>query len=206
VFATPVVFNFNETLGIGYYSVDKNYRINYGSGYGELNMDLKLDQTIPNWYAYYLSCHLSSSDNVEIIGISLFNSSITAVGSIKFEDTFNWEPSKTSYSYSSSVKLNQFEGITWHGEAIIHFLVNDIIQNETISYNLGFVIPMSTLDFYHMDLISYVLLFVWIISFVLVPLILKSLFQPNFGVHLDEETKEKRKKYFDFLKERKTED
>ena len=157
--ATPVIFNFDQSLGIGYYSVDKDYRINYGSGYGELNMELRLDQSIPNWYSFYLSCHLSSSDNVGIIGISFFNTSVTAAGSIKFANTFNWEPSRASYSYSGSAKLNQYEGITWNGEAMVHFIVDDIVQNETISYNVSFVIPMSVLDFYHMDLLSYVLLF-----------------------------------------------
>ena len=167
-------------------------------------MELRLDQTIPNWYSYYLSCHLSSSDNIEIIGISLFNISISAAGSKVLDNTFNWEPARASYSYSASAKLGQYEGITWKGDAIVHFIVNDIVQNETISYNLSFVIPMSTLDFYHMDLLSYVLLFFWIISFVLIPLILKALFQPQFGLHLDEDVKEKRKEYFDFLKEKKT--
>lgn len=206
MFATPLIFNFDQTLGIGYYSADKDYRINYGSGYGELNMDLKLDRTIPNWYDYYLSCHLSSSDNVEIIGISFFNISIFVAGSKVLDNTFNWEPARASYSYSASAKLGQYEGITWTGEAVVHFIVNDIIQNETISYNLSFAIPMSTLDFYHMGLISYVLLFFWIISFVLIPLILKAIFQPQFGLQLDERTKEKRREYFEFLKEKKTED
>lgn len=206
VLATPLIFNFEETLGIGYYSVEKDYRINYGSGYGELNMELKLDKTIPNWYTYYLSCHLSSSDNIEIIGISLFNTSTSVAGSLKFANTFNWEPLRASYSYSGSAKLNQYEGITWTGDAMVHFIVDDIVQNETISYNLSFVIPMSTLDFYHMDLLSYVLLFFWIISFILIPLILKAIIQPQFGLHLDEEMKEKRRNYFDFLKEEKTEE
>lgn len=204
--ATPLIFNFDQTLGIGYYSVNKDYRINYGDEYGELNMELKLDQTIPNWYAYYLSCHLSSSDNIEIIGISLFNSSISAAGSKVSNKLYNWEPSRASYSYSASAKLNQFEGITWNGHAMVHFIVDDIVQNETISYNLSFVIPMSTLDFYHMDLLSYVLLFFWIISFVLFPLILKAIIQPHFRLHVDEEMKEKRREYFEFLKERKTEE
>lgn len=206
VLTTPLIFNFDQTLGVGYYSANKDYRINYGSGYGELNMDLKLDRTIPNWYDYYLSCHLSSSNNVEIIGISFFNISIFVAGSKGYNNIFNWEPSRASYSYSSSAKLNQHQAITWTGEAVVHFIVNDIIQNETISYNLSFAIPMSTLDFYHMGLISYVLLFFWIISFVLFPLILKAIFQPQFGLQLDERAKEKRRKYFEFLKEKKTED
>lgn len=204
VLATPLIFEFDQTLGIGYYSVDKDYKIDYGSEYGELNMDIKLDRTIPDWYNYYLSCYLSSSDNVEIIGISLFNTSINVVGTVVKYDILNWEPPRTSYSYSGSVKLRQYEGITWNGSAMVHFIVDDIIQNETISYNLSFVIPMSTLDFYHMGLISYVLLFAWLISFVLVPIILKGIIQPHFGLHVDEEAKEKRQEYFDFLKERKT--
>ena len=65
---------------------------------------------------------------------------------------------------------------------------------------------MSTLDFYHIDLLSYALLFFWIISFVLIPLILRAIIQPHFGLHVDEEMKEKRRKYFEFLKERKTEE
>lgn len=204
--ATPVIFHFDQTLGIGYYSVDRDYRIDYSSGYGELNMDLELDRLRTDWYSLFISCRLSSSDNVEIIGISSFNSSINVAGSVRSYDIFNWEPPRASYSYSSSVKLMHQNGVSWNGSAMVHFIVDNIVQNETISYNLSFVIPMSSLDYYHMDLISYVLLFFWIISFVLIPLILKTLIQPQFGLHFDEEAKEKRKEYFDFLKERKIEE
>lgn len=203
---TPVIFKFDEILGIGYYSVDRDYRINYSGGYGELNMDMELDRIRPEWYSYYLSCYLSSSDNVEIIGISLFNTSIYVDGSRVIYNNFNWEPPRASYSYSSSVKLMQHGGFTWNGSAMVQFIVDDIIQNETISFDLSAGISMSTLDYYHMDLLSYVLLFVWIISFVLVPLILKAIIQPHFGLQLDEEEKARRKKYFEFLKERKVEE
>ena len=116
---TPVIFKFDQTLGIGYYSVDKDYRINYGDGYGELNMDMELERIRPEWYSYYLSCHLSSSDNVEILGISLFNTSIYVDGSILISNKFNWETPRDSYSSSSSVKLMHQGVFTWNGTAKI---------------------------------------------------------------------------------------
>ena len=135
---------------------------------------------------------------------SFFNTNVSVDESSKLFDTFNWEPPRASYSYSGSLKLTQDERITWKGGAMVHFIVDDIIQNETISFNLSYVIPISASDLYNMEIIAFLLLFVWIISFVLIPLILKVIIQPNFGLYLDEEAKEKQKEYLDFLRERKT--
>ncbi|MHA1459736.1 MAG: hypothetical protein ACTSQR_08760, partial [Promethearchaeota archaeon] len=61
-------------------------------------------------------------------------------------------------------------------------------------------IPMSTQDLYNMNLIEYVILFLWFMAFPVVPVILSFIIKPQFGVPLDDETQKKQKKYYDFFK------
>ncbi|MHA1507459.1 MAG: hypothetical protein ACTSO6_02010 [Promethearchaeota archaeon] len=198
--ATPVVFNFDEVFGIGYFSIAKDYTVEYSDGYGELNMDMSLDNTLPDRYSYRLTAHLSKGSDVEIVGITFFNYTVSAKGSPIGTSVVSWSPPREQFSYGSSVLLLKDERITWSGSANVSFISNGFVQNETFDFNLGITIPMSTQDLYNMNLIEYVILFLWFMAFPVVPVILSFIIKPQFGVPLDDETQKKQKKYYDFFK------
>lgn len=198
--ATPAVFNFDEVFGIGHYSTSKGYTAEYSDGYGKLNMGMRLENTLPDRYNYYLTAHLSTGSDVEIVGITFLNYTVNAKGSPIRSSVLYWSPPREQYAYSSSVRLTKDESITWSGSAEVHFISNSIVQNETFDFILGITIPMSTQDLYNLDLVEYVILFLWIMAFPVVPIILNFIIQPQFNVPLDDESKKKQKKYYDFFK------
>ena len=198
--AAPAVFNFDEFFGIGHIRTAREYTADYSDGYGELNMDMSLDITLPDRYSYRLTAHLSTGSAVKIVGIRFLNYTVIAKGSPIATNIVYWSPPREQFSYGSSVLLKKGELITWSGSAEVHFISNSIVQNETFDFILGITIPMSTEDIYNMDLIEYVIFFTWIMAFVVVPIILNFTIKPQFNVPLDEETKKKQKKYYDFFK------
>ena len=198
--ATPAVFYFDEVFGIGHISTTRGYSVDYSDGYGKLNMDMRLQNTLPDRYSYYLTAHLSAGSDVEIVGITFLNYTVSAEGSPIRSNVHNWSLPREQFTYDSSVLLNKDERITWSGSAEVHFISNNIVQNETLDFSLGITIPMSSQDYHNMNLVEYVILFLWIIAFPVIPIILNSIIQPQFGVSLDEESRKKQKKYYDFFK------
>jgi len=197
---TPVVFNFEEYFNIGYFRTDKDYRIDYSDGYGEFNMDMQLEFTSGDRFAYYLSCFFSSGEDVEIVGMTHLNYTVTAEGSTVSYRLSDYDPPLEQYSRASGVFLEKGETIIWSGSVDVKFISNSIVQNETIEFILGITMIVGAQDYSNLDLISYVVFFSWIFAFLVIPLTLKFIIQPLFGISLDAETRKKQKKYFDYFK------
>ena len=203
---TPVVFNFEEYFNIGYFRTDKDYRIDYSDGYGEFNMDMQLEFTSGDRFAYYLSCFFSSGEDVEIVGMTHLNYTVTAEGSTVSYRLSDYDPPLEQYSRASGVILEKGETIIWSGSVDVKFISNSIVQNETIEFILGITMLVGAQDYSNLDLISYVAFFSWFFAFIVVPLTLKFFIQPQFGISWDAETREKQKKYFDYFKKSQEEE
>ena len=203
---TPMVFNFEEYFGVGYYSADNDYRTTYSDGYGEVNVGLQAELSGRDTYSYYISCQLSSSGNVEIVGMTHFNYTVNAAGGIASYRIYDWDPPMEQYTRGSRVFLKYNEYLIWSGSTEVKFISNSIVQNETIDFSVAILIYLNNQDYSNMDLVSYVVFFSWFFGFLVLPLTLKYIIQPQFGVSMDDETRKKQKKYFDFFKESKGEE
>lgn len=203
--ATPAVFHFDDYFSIGYFRTDKDYRIDYSDGYGEVNMDFQLEHSREYRYSYYLSCYFSTGEDVEIVGITGFNFTISVMGSIVSHRVINFDPPIEQYTRAATVIVKKNDPIIWSGSAEVKFISNSIVQNETIEFLLGITILVGDQDYYNLDLTSYTVFFLWIFAFLVIPLTLNTIIQPHFGIPLDDETRKKQKKYFDFFKKNQEE-
>ncbi len=201
---TPIVFNFEESLNVGYFNTHKDYRTTYSDGYGELNMDLDIERYRDDRYTYRISCYFTSGSSVEIVGLKFLNYSVDLMGSLLTSQTLDIDPPIEQFARYSSARLNQGQTMVWSGQAEVQYISNAIVQNETILFSLSVVMSWSNEDYYNIQLTAYVVLFLWIMAFPLGPILLKAIFQPNFRGPMDEETRKKHKKYLDYF--RKTED
>jgi len=203
---TPIVFNFEDYFNVGYYRTDKDYRTDYSDGYGEMNMDIQLEFSRHYRYSYYLSCYFSSGEDVEIVGITHMNYTVSAGGlavSYRVED---WDPPIAQLTRSSAALLKKNEAFIWSGFAEVKFISNGIVQNETIDFNLRITILMGSQDYSNLDLVAYLIFFSWFFAFLVVPLTLNFIIKPQFGLRLDDETEKKHKKYFDYFKKSQKEE
>ena len=201
----PIAFNFEESLNVGYFRADKDYRTTYSDGYGQLNMEIQLNLYREDRYNYDVSCYFSSGNQVEIVGLKFINHTINVGGSILTAEILNWDPPTEQFTRGSSAKLEHGESLVWSGSADVQFISESVLQNETIKFSLRATITLSVQNYYEIGLLSYVVLFLWFIAFPIFPIALKSIFRPRFGVPLDEETEERQKKYLDYFKKSKDE-
>lgn len=205
VLVSPIALNLVEALGFRDAETIENYKTDYSDGYGELNMELRLEGIAEERYYYYISCHLTSGSAVEIVGIKHLNSSVDIRGLIIRSDVYNWDPPQEQYSYKSSVRLTRNDIISWSGSAEVQYISNSIIQNETYNYILRILVPMGSLDYFNLAIVSNFVFFFWILAFPVFPIVLNYIIKPSFGVPLDEEERKKQKKYFDFFRKTKKE-
>ncbi len=203
---TPIVFNFEEYFSVGYFRTDKDYRTDYSDGYGEVHMDLQLELSRGDRYSYYLSCYFSSGEDVEIVGMTHLNYTVSAGGLVVSYRLIDYDPPIEQYTLESGVFLKKNEVIIWSGSAEVKFISNSLVQNETIDFDLRVTILMGSQDYYNLDLISYVVFFSWFFAFLVVPLTLNYIIKPQFGIRLDEETEKKHKKYFEYFKKSQEEE
>ena len=122
------------------------------------------------------------------------------MGSIVSHRVINFDPPIEQYTRAATVLVKKSDPIIWSGSAEVKFISNSIVQNETIEFLLGITILMGNQDYSYLDLTSYTLFFLWIFAFLVIPLTLKFIIQPQFGVPLDAEAKKKYKEYLDYFK------
>ena len=203
---TPLALDFEEYLSVGYYRTDKDYRIVYSDGYGEMNMDIQLERSRQYRYSYYLSCYFSSGEDVEIVGMTHLNYTVSAGGLAVSYRLDDWDPPIAQLTRASAAQLGKNEAFIWSGSAEVKFISNSLVQNETIDFNLRITILLGYQDYSNLDLVAYVVFFSWFFAFLVVPLTLNFIIKPQFGIRLDEETEKKHKKYFEYFKKSQEEE
>jgi len=205
VLVSPIALNFVEALSFRDAESLENYRTYYSDGYGELNMELRLEGFAEERYYYSISCHLTSGDGVEIVGIKHLNSSVDVRGLIIRSNILNWDPPNEQYSYEATVRLTKNDIISWSGSAEVQYISNSITRNETYNYILIILVPMGSQDYFNLAIISNFVFFSWLLAFPVIPILLNAIIKPSFGIPFDEEAKKKQKKYFDFFRKTKKE-
>ena len=197
---TPLALDFEDYLSVGYYRTDKDYKIVYSDGYGEMNMDIQLELSRQNRYSYYLSCYFSSGEDVEIVGMTHLNYTVNAGGLVVSYRVDDWDPPIAQLTRASAAQLGKNEAFIWSGSAEVKFISNSLVQNETIDFNLRITILLGYQDYSNLDLVAYVVFFSWFFAFLVVPLTLNFIIKPQFGIRLDDETEKKHKKYIEYFK------
>ena len=207
VLVSPITLNFVEAMSFRGAESTENYRTYYSDGYGELNMELRLEGFAEERYYYSISCRLTSGSGVEIVGIKHLNSSVDVRGSIIKSNIFNWDPPHEQYLLTPTtvVRLTKNDIISWSGSAEVQYISNSIIQNETYNYILRIMVPMGSQDYFNLAILSNFVFFSWLLAFPVIPIVLNSIIKPSFGVPFDEEARKKQKKYYDFFRKIKKE-
>jgi hypothetical protein len=163
-------------------------------------MALEMERLRDDTYSYRISLRFSSGSNVEVVGLNHINYSITLAESSLTTLIRDYDPPAIQYSRTSTARIDTNNFMVWRGIAKVQYISQSLLQNETIQFVLRLRMSMSDEDYYNVGLISYVVLFSWIMAFPLGPFILKAIFQPNFRGVFDEETQKKQKRYLDYFK------
>jgi hypothetical protein len=202
VLISPVASNLVEALSFRYAESTENFRTDYSDGSGEVIVKLEIDSFREERYYWTISCYFTSSGAVEIVGISQLNFTIN-LGEIEiFSNNLDWDPPHEQYSYTPTalVRLTKNDIISWEGIVEVQYISNSITQTETHHFILRILVPMGSQDYFNLQLLSNFVFFLWLLSFPGVPIILNLFIKPGFTVPIDEDTKKKERKYFEFFR------
>ena len=197
----PIIFNFRNIFGIGIYNIEDDYFNSYSDGTAGINLRLHINHEFDDRYSVYTFIEPISTGDVVNYGILSIiihyfkgNTPVFAT-SIQFDTPINTYP-------EHRIGLNLFKNnkFTCYGTIEISLETGGIPINDTINFQLTFIVPISNEDYRNIDLALYVLLFFHFFLFVIIPVVLLWIFKPVLGLTYTEEDKKRDDKFRTYLR------
>ena len=199
-----VVFNFRSVFGVGIFNAEDDYINSYSDGTAGVNLHMRLEHHEDGKYYLYTFINPISTGNVANYGIL----SISAVyenngGIIYVSGPIDFAIPYSSYTmqrlYLSVAKHNN---ITCHGTIELNVETGGIPINDTINFQLSYILPWGIEDYHNIDLILYTLFFFPFFLPIIFPIVLNWIYRPKFGLNYYSEEDEKRDElYLKYLHE-----
>jgi hypothetical protein len=197
------MFNFKGFFQIGFYSVEDDFTNEYSDGTGGFNVVLSLQYEELEFYIINADITPISSGDVINYGFLLVHHNFLQNEILRRETTLIFEPPGDIFNDHTGLYLGLNDSLKIRGQAQVQCFVNGTtLVNDTISYEILFVIPIDREDMSNIDLMIYGLFFSYFIAIPAVPFILSQIFKPVFGVDFDSETLDKNKKFVNYLSEK----
>ena len=197
------MFSFKEFFQIGVFSVEDDFTEQYDDGTAGFNVVLTFHYQDLEFY--YIEAEITpiSSGDVINYGFLSVHHFFLLNDFIKKETTVAYDPPGDRFYNHVGLYLYLNDNLEMQGEAEIQCFVNGTtLVNETISFEISFDIPINREDMRNINLMIYVLFFLYFLSIPIIPFILSLIFRPVFGVDFDKDTREKNEKFVNFLSDK----
>ena len=199
------MFNFRSFFRIGIYTMEKNFNIDYNNGTGGVKVILNIEHDMHVRYQIEVTMTPISSGDVVNNGFMSINHSYYINNNLRLNEYLNWDPPNKYFGDSTFLNLFKDDNLTCIGVVEVQCIVNEIIQNDTIKYEISFITPLGDSDYNNITLSLYALFFLYLFSYLIVPLVLSTIFKPVFGIHHDKHSQKKDEKYLKFISEKANE-
>ncbi len=187
------------------FNTNENYTVNYPQGSGNLQVNWKLTHERDNDYLSELTYITTATGNVEEIGMTSYE--LYVYVDYYFRRVMFLNLSQPSTYYYHSFGLNHLlkdDVVDCTGYIDVQFNVSDVIQEETISFDLSITIPTDTgARLYEIDLTL-----VWVDVLLIVGLgvmiiyIAKTIKTIQRDKMLTEDDRRRDEEFFEFIKEK----
>lgn len=203
---TPIMFDFRRVFGIGVYNTEDNYFNSYSDGTAGINLHLHLERVVDERYVITTFIEPISTGNVVNYGLlSLTIRYFNDNAPIKAESIQFGTPRSNYSVYRFFLNLLKHNNLTCYGTIEISLESGGIPINDTVNFQLTFIIPLGIEDYMNLDLVIYVLFFFHFFLYVIIPVVLIWIFKPVFGLTLSEEDIERDEIFFHYLRNQRTE-
>lgn len=196
---TPITFNFRNIFGIGVYNTEDDYFNTYSDGTAGINLHLHLQRESEDRYVINTYIEPISTGNVVNYGLLSIIIYYFKDNAPVFAESVQFSTPSDRSVLSLNLRLSKYDNFTCYGTIEMSLETGGIPINDTINFQLTFIVPLSEEDYMNIDLALYVLLFFQFFLYIIVPVVLIWIFKPIFGLKSSEEDKERDEKFFKYL-------
>lgn len=203
---TPIMFNFRDVFGIGVYNTEDNYFNFYSDGIAGINLHLHLERETDARYVINTFIESFSTGDVVNYGILSININYLKDNEYVFAESVQFGTPRSSYSMNR-IFLNLFKhnNFTCYGMIEMSLETGGIPINDTVNFQLTFIVPLGVEDYTDIDLMIYVLFYLHFVLYIIIPVFLNWIFRPVFGLKLSKEDIERDEKFSNYLQNQSTE-
>ena len=200
----PVLFNYKQILGIGYFNFKKNFISDYPEGSVGIEININLDYWQDTRCRGVVKVQTISSGNVQVHGVTHIQYEIGVDDRSNFINEIV-DPAAQSWSNSFIIDVFEDDNMTCTGIAEVNFSIGGLDQISVLNFDMDYVIPMNVGDiFYVYDLpFIWISFFYFVFLFVVVHFVLKKYRYIKFEYYYTEDMKKRDKKFFKYI-ERKS--
>jgi len=202
-----VVFNFRTVFGVGIFNAEDNYINSYSDGTAGVNLHIRLERE--REISYYLYTEIDTISTGNVVNYGILSTSIFYLNDNHFVNVRIHEFDVPLRSYAVSrlyVTVDKNNNLTCNGVIELSLKTGGIPINDTVNFQLSYIIPYG-LDFYmDLNLALYVLFFLPFILLFIIPIVLNWIFAPVFGLKYSEEDVKRDEKYYQYLKQKRREE
>jgi len=198
----PVIFNFRNVFSIGVYNIEDDFFNSYSDGTAGINLHLHIKHEEDDRYYVYTFIEPISTGDVVNYGLLSIIIHYFSDNDLVFATSMQFDtPSKIYPEHRIFLKLFKNNNFTCSGTIEISLETGGIPINDTINFQLTFIVPLSIEDYMNIDLALYVLLFFHFFLFVIIPVVLLWIFKPVLGLTYTEEDKKRDEQFQKYLRE-----
>ncbi|NVM17975.1 MAG: hypothetical protein HWN80_09680 [Candidatus Lokiarchaeota archaeon] len=194
------MFNFRDIFRIGIYDIEDDYSSSYTDGTAGINLHLNINHGSYESYVINTVIESISTGNVvnygllSIIIYCLKNNDPVFARSVQFG-----APSSTYPVNNIPLKLAKHDNLTCYGTIEMSLETGGVPMNDTINFQLTYIIPLGLGDFSSYDLLIDFLFPSHFLLYIIVPVVLIWIFKPVFGLRFTKEDLERDEKFLEYL-------
>lgn len=195
--------------GISEFETQKSYDINYIQGTGSVNLKFQLQHDMAYTLHSWLILQTTSTGGVENVGISYIRVNIYLDDQVKASDQKSFNEPVKFYHVSLGID-NVFKdetNVSCRGRVDVKFNVDNIIQNETILFEMSIVIPIDPAKtFYEQDLPIIWIIFLLLLAVItIMGFIFRTIRLIRFEYGYTEEERKRDEEFFGYISKKKKE-
>ena len=197
---TPIMFNIRDFFGIGVYNIEDDYFNSYSGGTAGINLHLNLNREIDNRYTINTFIEPTSTGNVVNYGLLSINIQFLNDNELVFVRSVQFGTPTSNYSvYRFSLDLAKDNNLTCHGSIEMSLESGGIPNNDTINFQLTFIVPLGIGDYMNLDLLIYLIFPTHFLLYIIIPVILIWIFKPILGFRINEDDIKRDEKFLNYL-------
>lgn len=154
----PVLFNYKQIWGIGYFKFGKNFSSDYSEGSVGIEIKINLDYWQDRRCIGVIKVRSIASGNVQIHGITQIQIEILAGNRRSLYVNETVDPGVQSWSNSFIVYVSKDDNVTLTGSAEVNFSIGGLDQITVLNFDMRYVVPMNVDEIFYV----YDLPFLWI--------------------------------------------